>query len=352
MSKIAQLGLVAACLFAACYTSRDTVLSPQATGGGGTAGGGAAGAGGAKATGGVGANGGAVATGGKVGTGGSGGIPTCESLTCFRPYQCVRSCGGPVESEGCCPCEAPLFDNFANLACGGKGGAGGKGGGASGGMSGTGGTAGTGGTIGTGGAGGKAGTGGTGGKAGTGGAGGSRPCEQFQCARPYECVRSCGGPIEYTGCCQCEAPLFDNFGGLGCPDGGQPTPGYSGCTFIGGLDRVVIARCDASMPFTLVLVNPASGTSTSQPGLTVPATWAFESAWAKTGATCPSRTLGFEPGTTVTGTVTWAALRPSSTNHPSRVNVDVTVSVPVDGGASPMVTTLHAQNVDVTPSCP
>jgi hypothetical protein len=51
-----------------------------------------------------------------------------------------------------------------------------------------------------------------------------------QCLRPYECVRSCGGPTEYTGCCPCEAPLFDNFNGIGCRGAG----GASGLGGAGG----------------------------------------------------------------------------------------------------------------------
>ncbi len=71
--------------------------------------------------------------------------------------------------------------------------------------------------ISSGGAGGTAngGTSGSGGTAGgPGGAGGA--CEAVECLRAYQCVRACGGPVEYSGCCPCEPPLFDDFGGTVC----------------------------------------------------------------------------------------------------------------------------------------
>lgn len=60
-------------------------------------------------------------------------------------------------------------------------------------------------------------TGATGG--GTGGSGGSGEtastvgayCEMYQCARPIECVESCGGPILKSSCCPCEPGTFDQF---------------------------------------------------------------------------------------------------------------------------------------------
>jgi len=62
---------------------------------------------------------------------------------------------------------------------------------------------------------GTSGTSGSGGNAGgAGGAGGA--CAVSQCLRAFECVRTCGGPVEYSGCCPCEPPLFDDFGGTAC----------------------------------------------------------------------------------------------------------------------------------------
>jgi hypothetical protein len=36
----------------------------------------------------------------------------CEMQACFRSYECVTVCGGPVTNTGCCPCEPPAFDRI------------------------------------------------------------------------------------------------------------------------------------------------------------------------------------------------------------------------------------------------
>ena len=64
--------------------------------------------------------------------------------------------------------------------------------------------------------------------------------------RPYECVRSCGGPIESNSCCQCQAPLFDNYGDIACRDMGTPTVTYAGCRYYGDLGHVTIAKRDVA----------------------------------------------------------------------------------------------------------
>lgn len=63
----------------------------------------------------------------------------------------------------------------------------------------------------TGGAGG--GTGSSGGSGETTSAGGAA-CEMYQCARPFECVESCGGPILKSSCCFCDPGTFDQ---IQCP---------------------------------------------------------------------------------------------------------------------------------------
>ena len=96
-------------LLGACGGSKDAIPSG---GVGGTANGGAGGK--------VSEGTGGAGTGGQLGaTGGAGGAGrACEASECLRAFQCVRACGGPVEYSGCCPCEAPLFDDFGGTACG------------------------------------------------------------------------------------------------------------------------------------------------------------------------------------------------------------------------------------------
>ena len=173
--------------------SKDAVLSTGSGGGGGTGSGGQS------------ASGGAGALGGHLGTGGI-------------------SSGGQVGAGG--------------LGSGGQVGSGGLGGGGHAGSAGSGGAE-QGGKVGSGGAGGGGQTGSAG--SGSGGLGGQPSndggtdafmCEHAECARPYACVRACGGAVEYTGCCQCVAPLFDNYNNLGCRGtggaGGQGGAGGNG----------------------------------------------------------------------------------------------------------------------------
>jgi hypothetical protein len=377
------LGLIAALSIAAC-SSKDPLLNGH---GGGGAGGGA----------------------GTTGGAGTGGDRACVNVQCLRPYECIRTCGGPIVSSGCCPCEAPLFDNFQNLACGGSSGTGGTtgiggqggsavscdggavfictdgtracsltacpsgtagtGGGA--GRGGTGGTAGasgrggTGGAAGGGGTGGAAGRGGTGGVAGTvggapggrGGAGGTtgaagsaggtggrvdggadaRACETAQCIRPYICIRACGGPIVTNNCCPCEAPLFDDFMGMACGDGGTGATSYVGCRFIGGSDRIVVAKRDTSRN---QCVNVVFSNGTAPAGLTLPTGYGLESVSVVLPSECPTRRLPSAGAGPVTGTATWAPL-----GNPSTADVDVVVTLPGNDEA------LIASGVDVNGGC-
>jgi hypothetical protein len=45
---------------------------------------------------------------------------------------------------------------------------------------------------------------------GSGGGGGS--CDTMECFRANECVEACGGPITYSGCCNCPQGTFDQIG--------------------------------------------------------------------------------------------------------------------------------------------
>ena len=46
--------------------------------------------------------------GGDGGSSGSG----MDRGECFRPYECVKQCGGMVVTSGCCPCPAGTFDDL------------------------------------------------------------------------------------------------------------------------------------------------------------------------------------------------------------------------------------------------
>ncbi|MGC4089771.1 MAG: hypothetical protein QM756_18180 [Polyangiaceae bacterium] len=112
-------------LGSACSSSSSDGGSGGAAGstsGGSAAGGSAAGgttaAGGASAKGGS-AAGGKAAQGGSVATG-SGGQRPCETVQCLRAYECVKQCGGPLLSSGCCPCENGTIDRVKQCSSGGS----------------------------------------------------------------------------------------------------------------------------------------------------------------------------------------------------------------------------------------
>jgi hypothetical protein len=253
------------------------------------------------------------------------------------------------------------------MACGGTSGRGGAGGAA--GTAGASGRGGTGGAGGAGGAGGVAGRGGTGGAAGTvggapggrGGAGGrggttgtagsaggtggpvdggtdARACDIFQCIRPYKCIRACGGPIVTNDCCACEPPLFDDYNGMACGDGGTDTISYVGCRFIGGNDRVVVAKRDTSRNICVNVVFVGPGTPPA--GLTLPSSYGLESVSVGAASACPTRQVLSTGAGPVTGTATWA---PSGS--PATADVDLLVTLPGNDEA------LIARNVDVSPAC-
>jgi hypothetical protein len=348
------LGLIgAALLFAACSSSKDSLLSTGGKGGS--------------------ARGGAGGTGQQAGSGGTGGARACETAQCLRPYRCITACGGPVISNNCCACEPPAFDDFMGQACGGVGGAAGRGGsggsggsagsGGSGGRGGSGGSAGAGGSGGNAGRGGSAGgaagsvgsggTGGTGGRGGTSGAAGTssggtggvvdggtdaRACEMWQCARPYYCITACGAPPVSNNCCACEAPAFDDFMGAVCGDGGAGAVSYLGCRIIGGLDRFVIAKRDTSrnLCVNVAFVAPA----TAPAGLSLPPNYGVERVTVGTASQCPTNAVIGTPAGPVTGTV--ELMTSGST---ASANADVIVQTPGVDEA------IIVRNLNVTGGC-
>jgi hypothetical protein len=92
---------------------------------------------------------------GTSGSGGSGGNGTsgsgsggtssgsgCDIIECFRPVECVETCGGPVVRSSCCPCPDGLLDELIECSSEGGGGEGNTTGSSSGGAPGAGGDSG------------------------------------------------------------------------------------------------------------------------------------------------------------------------------------------------------------------
>jgi len=235
-------------------------------------------------------------------------------------------------------------------AGGSGGGVGGVGGGATGGRGGAGGIAGRGGT-----GGGAAGSGGT---AGQGGAGGST-CGQL--GQP--CCPGAGGGTCQTGLCVAlagppigAAPTGGNGGGAGRGgaggSGGAPAGvSYLGCTYGGGIDRVVVSKRDtaANQCLSVALASPV-GSAQPTPGLDLPAGWRLEGATVGPAATCPTR-WGTPLAGEITGTISWAELLPGSTSYPARANADVTVTTPASDGGAAVSERIEGRAINVTPAC-
>jgi hypothetical protein len=184
--------------------------------------------------------------------------------------------------------------NAAAAVRGGSGG-GGTGGGAGRGGNGGGSTAGAGG-------GGRGGTSGTAGSAGSGGAGGT---------------------------------------------GGSPqvaTPGYSGCSHTGGVDRIRVTKFQS--PSGLCFDVELSLTTKAPPaGLTLPQNWTLTSAIARPCAVVGAPTAA----TGATGSIDW----PPQIGFllPPTVNLDVTLAFAGGDAGVPANERLNGQNVDIRTAC-
>ena len=137
-------------------------------------------------------------------------------------------------------------------------------------------------------------------------------------------------------------------GGAGA--GGQAAVSYSGCSFVGGVDRVVVGKHDAARDLCVVVVF-SNGTNTSQVAL--PTGWQVEFAFAVSPAgTCTSRFPGVNGvrSTGQSGAASWTSATPSWPY--GTATVDVTLTFP-SGAPAPVMTSelLQATNVDVRNNC-
>ena len=154
------------------------------------------------------------------------------------------------------------------------------------------------------------------------------------------CVNACGGPVISYNCCSCVAPAFDDFLGA-CGDGGTGAISYVGCRYIGGYDRIVVAKRDTSRDLcvNVVLID---GTTPAPAGLTLPPTFTLDSATVGTASACP--TMARLP--TVGGPVTGSVVSTSDGGSlPSTVDVDLHVTLPGNDEA------IIARGVNVAAGC-
>jgi len=122
---------------------------------------------------------------------------------------------------------------------------------------------------------------------------------------------------------------------------------YLGCTFVGGIDRVVVAKRDTGRNVCVNVVM--SSTSAQVPaGLTLPANLGFERATVSAASACPARALFAAQASGVTGTITQLA---GSPGMPTSMSVAVQVTFPANDAGAASSEALNAQTVDVQPAC-
>jgi hypothetical protein len=298
------VGTITATLWVGCDGSTHSLGGVPKDAGGGqpgldaNPGGGAAGSvatGGLLGAGGASSAGGVIGTGGRVGTGGA-----------------SSAVGGAMGTGGRV----------------GNGGASGTGGG-----SGVGGGSGRGGAIATGGSGGGGSTGssGTGGRGGTGGS------------------SSTGGSSGTGG----SGTGGSGTGGSGTGDAGGGDAGqastYSGCRYIGGIDRAVVAKLDAQAGVCVALALAApNGAPDAGFGMTITPTWGVESTslWPSTTGPCSLRggPAGSAHATSASGSVI-------VNSSPPTIDIDAVLYFPATDGGAAQAIELQAQGVDINRGC-
>lgn len=124
---------------------------------------------------------------------------------------------------------------------------------------------------------------------------------------------------------------------------------YSGCNFIGGVDRISVAKRDPARSLCAVIVF-ADGTSANPSGVTLPQNWKVEFAFTTTSVgACELRAppTGAARSTSQTGTASWK----TGTAAPfTTADVDVVLHFTGDGGAIPDEA-IRATGVDVSHAC-
>jgi len=138
-------------------------------------------------------------------------------------------------------------------------------------------------------------------------------------------------------------------GAAGLGGAGGAAVSYSGCNFIGGVDRISVAKRDPARSLCAVIVF-ADGTSANPSGVTLPQNWKVEFAFTTTSVgACELRAppTGAARSTSQTGTASWK----TGTAAPfTTADVDVVLHFTGDGGAIPDEA-IRATGVDVSHAC-
>jgi hypothetical protein len=137
-------------------------------------------------------------------------------------------------------------------------------------------------------------------------------------------------------------------GGTGGLDAGQAGT-YSGCNYIGGINRAVVAKFDAQTGLCTVLVLASPGGATDAAfGLTITTNWGMETTglWSSAVDDCAKRPLptGSVRAIDATGSVT---VTPSMRT----IDIDAELTFPASDAGPARSVKLKAQGVDINKGC-
>lgn len=155
------------------------------------------------------------------------------------------------------------------------------------------------------------------------------------------CHAACSPPLDRSG----DAAIPED---AATPEDAAEAAAYVGCTYIGALDHMTIAKCaaDRGLTFVLELVNPGI----ADPNFSAPPRWALERAFAQVVASCPWAGPGGQQNAAAAGWVSW----PDSTSvaNPTRINADATLLFAAEGQAAglPASERLKVDDLDVARS--
>jgi hypothetical protein len=123
---------------------------------------------------------------------------------------------------------------------------------------------------------------------------------------------------------------------------------YLGCTYVGAIDRIVIAKRDVvrDLCFNVVLSYPGQ----QRQELALPTGFGVEFISVGAASRCPTRVPSSLRASLAVGSIQQAS-GGGIAGHPTRVNVDVTLTFPANDAGAPSSELLRAQNVDVQPAC-
>jgi hypothetical protein len=135
-------------------------------------------------------------------------------------------------------------------------------------------------------------------------------------------------------------------GGTTTRDAGQASI-YSGCRYIGGYNRAVIAKFDPAAGICVAIVLMEPGRTDAGLGLTITENWGLESTglWPSTTSNCATRALvDTRAATSAQGSV-------SVSYSPATIDVDAVLTFPASDAGPAQTIELSAQGVDNSHGC-